>query len=437
MRAPWSDDVQRVVSTVLPPMVALATVAIVGWLSLASGSMVDIATFRSSALAVLDGQSPYVAATVPFVYPPAAILAVLPAAIGPTLESAVLVWTAVSFAALGRTTWILVREAWPELDPQRRRNRVLWIFSALCVLEPTFVTLFFGQVGLLLLWMSVEGLGGLPNSRARTWLVGAAAAIKLTPGLILVTLAAAGRWRSVAWGIAGFVGATIVAGAVSPSGMRDYVSGAWRLAYEVNARVDAQNHSLLALAELSGMPRWIGLLAAALTLIVGVAIASRLWRRGDELAGTATVLITALMVSPVSWGHHWVAAYPALVLVLRDLRDRRLTSNLLLWTAVIGMLLWVDIVELGGGSVRAPDETWSFLTLLQREWWLVWGVAFLAWSAVPLLRPTASRADHPDDAGVVPRRECQSNRRSEGRRGAGRGDARPVSFTHGACRRRR
>ena len=55
-----------------------------------------------------------------------------------------------------------------------RTEATCWMFAGACLLQPTLITLSFGQVGLVLMWLTVEGLKGQPDSTRRTWLVGAA-----------------------------------------------------------------------------------------------------------------------------------------------------------------------------------------------------------------------------------------------------------------------
>ena len=381
--------------------VAVLAAVAVAWWALAAGSLIDTAVFRSVAHAVLAGRSPYgVTTVVPFVYPPAGVLVTLPAAIGPNLRVAALVGVSLSLAALARTTWLLAVLAWPALDRGRLWQRTCWMFAGACLLQPTLITLSFGQVGLVLMWLTVEGLKGQPDSTRRTWLVGAAAAAKLTAAVVLVGLVAAGRWRAAVWGIVGLVATTVVAAAVTPVGVRDYVHGAWRWAQDVNATRDLLNHSLIGVTRLVGAPTWVGLVAAGLALLVGIAISALLWRRGDELAGLATVLITGLLASPVSWGHHWVAVYPALALLLRELRVRRATAVVLLSTGIAGMLLWVDEIAMPDSRVLQLDDVGQ---LVQREWYLVWAVAFLGWTAVALVRrPREQSAVRPGIAAGSP-----------------------------------
>jgi alpha-1,2-mannosyltransferase len=368
------------------------TAVSVVWWAIASGSLIDTIVFRSVALAVLHGQSPYsVQAVLPFVYPPAGILVTLADAVGSNLRDAALVWMALSIAALARTTWILVDLAWPDLDRGQVFRRSCWLFAGGCLLQPTLVTLSFGQVGLVLLWLVVEGMRGQPRSGRRPWLVGVAAAIKLTPVVVLVGLAAAGRVRAARWGLIGLVAATAAAAAISPAGIRDYLGGAWRLARDVNSTPNFRNHSILGVAADVGLPLWLGVAVAAVALVLGVALTAVLWRNGAELAGLCTVLVTGLLVSPVSWEHHWVAVYPSLVLLLREVQHRRVGGIVLLSTAIAGMLLWVDRLGLDDAALPQPGGIWW---VLLREWYVVWGIAFLAWTAATRCRPTSASSRH-------------------------------------------
>ena len=121
-----------------------------------------------------------------------------------------------------------------------------------------------------------------------------------------------------------------------------------------------------------------------MTLIAGVALTAALWRSDDELGGLATILITGLLVSPVSWAHHWVACYPALVLLAREARTRRVSAVALITVAVIGMLVQIDEIALPASRILGPGEAW---TLTFRAWYVAWGLAFLCWVALRVLPP--------------------------------------------------
>lgn len=381
--SPWAK-LRQMTLVVLPPIVAILGALWIGYGSVTQGELVDISVYREAASTILAGGSPYATGDFwPWVYPPAGVFLALLAAVGPTVHVAETLWVVVSLAALARTFWLLVAQAWPKLSRGATFRRTCWLFAVACVLEPTYHVLSLGQVGLILLWLTVEGLCGVTLRPARSVLVGVAISIKLTPALVLVALAGAGRWRAVAWVVVGFVAATTVAALVFPATARGYIDGGWRLAEEANHLLDAQNHSLPNIAAMLGLPRLVGLAVAVVLGVFGTATAVVLWRSGDELAGTAAILVAILLASPVSWTHHWVAAYPALVVLLRDLKTRRMTAAPLLLLSVLAMFVWFDRIGDSGVHILRPGDQWPWWNTLQREWWLIWGLLFLFWVQAP------------------------------------------------------
>ena len=52
------------------------------------------------------------------------------------------------------------------------------------------------------------------------------------------------------------------------------------------------------------------LIAAALTLVIGLVCATWLHRDGYPMLGVLTCALTGLLISPISWLHHWVWVGP-------------------------------------------------------------------------------------------------------------------------------
>jgi alpha-1,2-mannosyltransferase len=76
----------------------------------------------------------------------------------------------------------------------------------------------------------------------------------------------------------------------------------------------------------------------AITLLigaVGVALALLASRRGDEAAGFSLCALTGLLVSPVSWSHHWTLAVPALLLLVTRVVRRRSTVGIAAAVALV------------------------------------------------------------------------------------------------------
>jgi alpha-1,2-mannosyltransferase len=60
--------------------------------------------------------------------------------------------------------------------------------------------------------------------------------------------------------------------------------------------------------------------AAAVIAVAGLAVAAWAARRGLEAWGVVCTAVTALLVSPISWSHHWVWCVPLLALLASETR---------------------------------------------------------------------------------------------------------------------
>src|SRR5260370_35301772 len=63
----------------------------------------------------------------------------------------------------------------------------------------------------------------------------------------------------------------------------------------------------------SGTAPWI--VALILVVIAGLVAAAVLYRAGHPVPGTLACALTGLLVSPLSWDHHWVWVAPAITLL--------------------------------------------------------------------------------------------------------------------------
>ena len=123
---------------------------------------------------------------------------------------------------------------------------------------------------------------------------------------------------------------------------------------------------------------------AAVTLVVGLAAAAALDRAGHRVVALLTCALTALLVSPISWDHHWVWIAPAVtVLAVYGARARGVLRWAYLAAAalVIGLFgawpgfLWGQPLDLGGfsmGFIWAPPNTHpgTFAQLGDRPWYV-------------------------------------------------------------------
>ena len=260
-----------------------------------------------------------------FIYPPLfAILMVpfllLPAALVP------IVWLIAIHAALA--------VAFLRVLGRLRAGRLALLLSLLITLAfyPLWVEASQAQANLPILLLVTLGILGITDGkpRAAIW-IGLAAALKLTPGLLLVWLLAERRFRAAAWMMGSFLGVTAVAALLRPADSLAYArlvvpQLAAGTAYWSNQSIDgvvsrlfSVNRYTTPLADLS----WAHVLVVGLA---GLALAFWIWarrRQADPLVRAFAFLPLLPLISAVSWEHHLVILLPLLWLVVTVLADRR------------------------------------------------------------------------------------------------------------------
>src|SRR5581483_9078991 len=252
-----------------------------------------------------------------FTYSPFAALVFVPAAALPLAVARVL-WDLLSVAAVS-----LKKKQVLHLAGYRpSRTVVAGLVPAGIVLEPVWQTLFLGQINLILLALILTDMGRIARGRVADSNtvgigIGVAAAIKLTPAIFIVFLLLARRTRAALVAAVTFVACGLTGCFVAPDASRLY----WRHLFFDTHRVGAsyisnQSPYATAIRVASGQGHiggwWLAVPVAFAA--IGLATAVILARRHDWLATTAVAGTTGLLVSPISWAHHWVWVIPALVL---------------------------------------------------------------------------------------------------------------------------
>jgi glycosyl transferase family 87 len=264
---------------------------------------------------------------VQFTYPPFAAVIFAVASVLPWI---VLRWamTLASLAALGLSLWLTFGALGYRDRTAVRLAATLGVSALALATEPVQQTLALGQVNLLLMLLIVADLltaGASPaDGRARWWHgigIGIAAGIKLTPLIFIPYLVLVRRYRQAATATVTFVATVALGYAILPrdSG-RYWVHG---LAFNANRIVflgTRGNQSLrgvltrVAGSVSAGTAPWFAV--AALVLVVGVVAAALLYRAGHPVPGMLACALTGLLVSPLSWDHHWVWVAPGLALLV-------------------------------------------------------------------------------------------------------------------------
>ncbi len=350
-----------------------------------------------------------------FTYPPFAALlftlvAVIPALAGRVMLELV---SLLALAAAARVTLALAgyRASWQVTGG---------VVVLGMTLEPVYHTFFLGQLNLILLALILLDVWRVAAGRPAGVLIGLAAAIKLTPLIFVALLLLAGRTRAALTATLTFAACVVLGYFVAPGDSRIY----WqRHLFADTGRMGASyisNQSpYAAILRISSGTARLGIWFVVISLTLaatGLAIATVLARRGDWLGAATVTGTTGLLVSPISWTHHWVWILPALVILIQGGRRSQVAAACG-YVLFVAAPLWFTPWHFGSAQYGFHG-----LVTLVANCFLVAGLLFLgfmAWRAVvPASLGAAGEADQapgcpfPLSSGESPRltaRRCRSH----------------------------
>jgi alpha-1,2-mannosyltransferase len=253
-----------------------------------------------------------------FTYTPFAALA-FAAGLALPFTGLMAIVTVVSLFALVATIWIAFRQlGWEKTS---RLGATMLLSGLLLWTEPVQRALFLGQVELVLMALVVWDLCQPDRRPWKGAATGIAAGIKLVPLLFIAYLLLTRRFKQAAVAAGAFV-VTVIIGfiALPNASVTWWLDGNFFQAGRTGFVGSEQNQSLRGI-----MTRLIGsvngtvapwLLVAIVVGLLGLAAAVTLDQRGYTFAGLMAAALTALLVSPISWDHHWVWIAPGLALIV-------------------------------------------------------------------------------------------------------------------------
>ena len=368
---------------------------------------VDLRVYRMGGSAVLHGEHLYQLRLVwlPFTYPPFAavvftILAAVPWAV------AVTVLTVASVVALPAALYLVQRLPGPVRQPDRATAWAVALAAAAAAiwLEPARATLGYGQVDILLTAVVLYDLSLPDTARCKGVMIGLAAGLKLTPAIFAAYLLITGRRRAAATATAVFAGTVAAGFAALPASSAWFWAGRFASPEHVSPVQDPQNESLAgALARTmhtaNALPAWLPL--AAVVAVAGLSLAAAASRRGDEALGFCLCAVTGLLISPISWIHHWVIAIPALLVAGlaagRAYRAGNIATAVFI-AAAITAIAKIGWTELAGDTPRSGWLALPAWALMRSVCYVLIGLAALVAGARSQARSALSRAA-PDTAG--------------------------------------
>ncbi|QBJ98600.1 DUF2029 domain-containing protein [Rhodococcus sp. ABRD24] len=231
-------------------------------------------------------------------------------------------------------------------------------------LEPVRTTLFYGQINLVLMLLVLWDTSRGERSKLEGIGVGIAAGIKLTPGYFVLYYLVLRQWRAAAVAV-GTIAATIgLSWLVLPDDSRQYWTKTFFESTRIAADTHPSNQSLRGvIAHLTGAsaPLWLWLSLAMVVVAGSMWVVWRLYHGGERLLAVTVTGLTAAVVSPFSWSHHWVWFVPLLVYIVH-----RTLTNRWWWMAAL-----VVYLAAGAWPYRWEEDNVVVGLFLFPPWWTI------------------------------------------------------------------
>jgi alpha-1,2-mannosyltransferase len=337
----------------------------------------------------------------PFTYPPFAAVIFYPLHLLP-FGLVAFCWQVGTIAAL----YGVVRVSQRLLGvPAGEGRRIAMLWTAVATwLEPLRSTFDYGQINVILVLAALWAV-----YTTRWWLsgllIGTAAGVKLTPAIAGLYFVGARRWGAAVFSAVVFLATVAVSALVVGDQARHYFTDLMFNTNRVGPICTTFNQSWRGgICRIFGHDTGYGPL-----VLTGIAVTAVLailaWRalstraaagpRGTDPLGTLLVVeLFGLLLSPISWTHHWVWLVPLMIWLMHGpLSDRR-GARILGWG-------WLVLTVIGVPWLLsfAQPSIWQN----GRAWYLAWGglvyigatLATLAWIAATGRR---TRSGSPDPA---------------------------------------
>ncbi|MGB8391813.1 mannosyltransferase [Mycobacterium sp.] len=405
-------------ATAAPGLLAASVAARLAWTYLApnGANFVDLHVYLGGA-AALDHPGTlysYVYAEqtpgfpLPFTYPPFAAVVFYPLQLLPFGLVAFL-WQIATMAALYGAVRISQRLMGVAAGPGGHRLAMLWTAVTIWI-EPLRSTFDYGQVNVLLM------LGVLWAVYTTRWwlsglLVGVATGIKLTPAISSVYLAGVRRWAAALFSVVVFAATIGVSAWVVGDQTRYYFTVLLGDAHRVGPVATSFNQSWRGgISRILGHDAGFGPLVLAAIAVTAV-LAVLAWRAlgpSDRLGRLLVVELFGLLLSPISWTHHWVWLVPLMIWAIHGPLRERPGAPIVGWG-------WLALTTVGVPWLLsfAQPTIWQ----ISRPWYLAWaGLVYIVAAVATLIWIAATgRRDAGSGCPVVPRTRVVSAQRARAR----------------------
>jgi len=376
---------------------------------------IDADVYRMGGQAWLQGQPLYSGGAVfqtqggidlPFTYPPLAAIVFSPLALVPLAVAGVAI-TATTWVLLMVSLWIVltrleVAEDW-QAGGERAWARRWWLAAGIVALsvtwfEPIRANFSFGQVNVILMTLVIADCIPRRTCWPRGLLVGIAIALKLTPAVFLLYFVLRRDGRAMLTALMSFVAATAVGFVLAWQDSREY----WVVTVRNTDRIGSASLNTnqnaagalarLGLGESTHFALWTAVCLAALGLTIWAV--RRILAAGEPTLALMCVALFGLVVSPVSWSHHWVWALPTVVVTAIVAYRRRIVALAAISAAGLALMMFPPI-DLLPEHHEASAAWWRQLFGMSYVWW---ALAVITVAGLTVTTRSVSRPPYPESA---------------------------------------
>jgi alpha-1,2-mannosyltransferase len=384
---------------------------------------IDIDVYRMGGQAWLDGRPLYddgvefhtpIGLNLPFTYPPLAAIVFCPFAwLG--MPAASVTITLITLALLVVSTMIVLTrlDVWStaRVVPgpawlRRWWSTALIVAAAAIWLEPIKSNFAFGQINVVLMTLVIADCVPRRTPWPRGLLLGLGIALKLTPAVFLLYFLLNRDKRAMLTALASFVAATLAGFVLAWHDSWQYWSDTVRNTDRIGAASLNTNQNVagtLARLGLSDHARFLPWVAACLLVLALTAWAARrAVRAGEPTLAVICIALFGLVVSPVSWSHHWVWMLPTVVVTAVLAWRHRNAALAAISAAGVALMVWTPI-DLLPKHHELGAVWWRQLAGVSYLWWalaaiVTAGATVAVSGATNAAAPRASTAPEPVSA---------------------------------------
>lgn len=361
---------------------------------------IDAAVYREGAIALVNGDSLYAQPfdmgdiSLPFIYPP--IGAVLFAPWG--YFSFISVELAGNLVVIVSSLLLLLCLYLVTNAVLRGRDKLLaftiasisWPITLFA--EPVFLNADLGQINILIMTLVIIDLLPVKRRLPRGVLIGLAAAIKITPLAMLLYFLVKKDFRGIINAVISLLAFTAIGAVLAWENTKEFFSTTLlSLSAEGDSGVDTtfqSNSSIQAMlyrwwnskadAEASSLPTILWIVLSLIAVVAVAYLMHQLFSRGLHVEAVMVNAMLMLLISPISWSHHWVWLPLWAVVFFVRYRQHPSHPKFLLWSGITlsVMLLmlppkwWfgrdgLNVFELNfWGKLLISDWTWLSIGLM-------------------------------------------------------------------------